>query len=112
MSVRIGRISKQKDFEKIFKQGKSFQNNLFSLRLINNELASFHLAVVVSNKISKKAVVRNRLRRQAKEILRKELFGNAKGFDLIFIAKGELAGSEFPKIKDAIINLLNKAKII
>ena len=38
MLPKINRIKKKKDFEIIFKKGKSFKNNLFILKFIKNNL--------------------------------------------------------------------------
>ena len=67
MLTRILSLSKQNDFFKISQKGKVFQNELFVLKILENNFNYYRLAVVISNKISKKAVWRNRWRRQIKE---------------------------------------------
>ena len=76
-----------------------------------NDLPHVRLAVVVSNKISRKAVVRNRLRRQTKEILRQALSDSAKGCDLVFIGQPSLVGGDFLEIKEAVVDLLKKSNV-
>ena len=111
MPVKLGRISRQKDFDRIWRQGKTWRNKFFVLRLLMNDLPHVRLAVVVSNKISRKAVVRNRLRRQTKEILRQALSDSAKGCDLVFIGQPSLVGGDFLEIKEAAVDLLKKSNV-
>lgn len=110
MPIKLGRISRQKDFDKIFRSGKLWQNDLFVLRSLDNGLKQARLAAVVSNKISKKAVKRNKLRRRIKEIVRQEA-GAAGGIDFIFIAKAGATATDFPEIKAAVVDLLKKADV-
>ena len=77
MLSKINRIKKKKDFEIIFKKGKSFKNKLFILRFIKNNLNQNRFGFVVSQKVSKKAVVRNKVRRRLAEII-KSYFNNLK----------------------------------
>ncbi|MFY9493020.1 MAG: ribonuclease P protein component [Minisyncoccia bacterium] len=67
--------------------------------------------VVVGVRVSKKAVVRNRLRRQLKEILRLYLqTGNSSGYYLRVAAKPPLINQKFSQIKKQIEAVLDKIK--
>lgn len=55
------------EFETYFKQGKRFHSEY--LTVIYLPYPTFHAAVVVSKKVSKKAVVRNTLRRRVYAVL-------------------------------------------
>ena len=72
MLPKINRIKKKKDFEIIFKKGASFRNNLFTLRFLKNSLGINRFGFVVSQKVSKKAVVRNKVRRRLTEAIERE----------------------------------------
>lgn len=55
-----------------YQHGKTVRGPLFALRFVRNDRRnSYRLAIVVSKKISKSAVVRNRIRRRLYEIVRK-----------------------------------------
>jgi ribonuclease P protein component len=62
--VRRGRLTKQQEFSHLFHKGGSVVTPTFTLRYLRNGLPQSRIGVVVSKKVSKKAVVRNRLRRQ------------------------------------------------
>ena len=112
MLPKINRIKKQKDFEIIFKKGVSFKNSLFVLKFIKNSLNKTRVSFIVSNKISKKATVRNKIRRRLSEIVKKEI-NNIKGsLDIVFISLPGIEKKDFLELKDALNNLLIKAKII
>ncbi len=110
MLTRILSLSKQNDFFKISQKGKVFQNELFVLKILENNFNYYRLAVVISNKISKKAVWRNRWRRQIKEafkaiIKEKEIILEKKQ-DLIIIVKKPLFREDYKKIKNSLNDLL------
>lgn len=111
MLSQIKRISKQKEFDAIFKSGKSFSNRCLLLKILGNEENLFKLSVVVSAKVSKKAVIRNKIRRRIKEVIRKSLDGNQKGLSIVIVAKPEIAGYDFAKTEQVLKELLKKARL-
>ena len=115
MLSKLNRIKKKKDFEIIFKKGKSFKNKLFILRFLKNNFNQSRFGFVVSQKVSKKAVIRNKIRRRLSEIIKDNLKNIQKpenNLDLVFISLPETAGKEFLAIKESVEELLIKAKII
>ena len=122
MLPKINRIKKKKDFEIIFKKGASFKNNLFILRFLKNSLGKNRFGFVVSQKVSKKAVVRNKVRRRLTESIKKEIektfpviqeaFQAKAGIDLVIIALSGIEKKDFSEIKDTVSSALTKAKII
>jgi len=65
------------------------------------------LGYVISKKIGK-AVVRNQLKRQVKEIFRNLEKGNSKSLNVLFIAKKPIINLGFYSLKDQIYNYLQK----
>ena len=110
MLPKINRIKKKKDFEAIFKKGRSFKNKLFILRFTNNDLNQNRFGFVVSLKVSKKATVRNKTRRRLSEIIKAEKV--KPGTDLVLIALPGIEKKEFSEIKEALIFSLGKANLI
>lgn len=111
MLKRIYRLSKQKDFKDIFKNGAFFSGPKLSLRIRKNNLSFSRFAVVAGLKISKKAVERNRLRRQIWEILRTNINGIKKGFDIVIITKISLLNQKYRQIESEISEIFKKAGI-
>ena len=84
------RLKKKKDFEGVFKKGKAVKGNFLFVRYLKNNLEFPRFAFVVSSRVSKKAVVRNRIRRALSEAARSEL-KNVQPRDIIMIADKKIA---------------------
>ena len=113
MLSKINRIRKKKDFELIFKNSKSFKNNIFILRIAKNSLGLFRFGFVVSQKVSKKAVIRNKVKRRLSDIIKAELknfsdIQSENGKDLVFITLPGIEKKEFSELKE----LVKKSLII
>jgi len=111
MLPKINRIKKKKDFEMIFKDSKSFRNNLFILRVAQNNLGLSRFGFVVSKKISKKAVVRNKIKRRLSEATRAYSEKIKSGTDLVFITLSGIEKKDFPEIKEAVTSAILKARL-
>jgi len=112
MLPKKNRLKKKKDFERVFKGGKSFKKGFLILRFKENDLKINRFGFVVSKKISKKAVKRNQIKRRLREVVRSNIDFYKKGFDLVYISLPGLEKQNFQKIKDTILFLLNKSKIL
>ena len=64
------RITDKKDFDLIFKKGRKAYSPFFGVRTIPNNLDIQRFAVLVSKKVSKKAVKRNRIKRVIREAIK------------------------------------------
>ena len=84
-----------KDIPLVVKNGKRQNRKYFSLSFL--PFSSLQVAFVVSNKINKKAVVRNKIKRRLKCAVQKnkETLGNNK---IIFFAKKEIEKADFSVI--------------
>lgn len=67
------RLKKMKDFEVVFRKGKAVKGDFLFARYFGNDLGFPRFAFVVSLKVSKKAVARNRIRRIISNIALKNL---------------------------------------
>jgi len=83
MLAKKYRLTKQKDFQVVFRGGKKIFSRFFGVRYQKNDLDNPRFAVVASVKVSKKAVVRNRLKRQTREIIKEQLKDITASSDII-----------------------------
>jgi ribonuclease P protein component len=73
MSLKTNRLQKKSDIDLVFKKGKSFREGLVLLKVLKTDLGGPRFAFVISHKVSKKATVRNKIRRRLKNLLHKSL---------------------------------------
>jgi len=112
MLPSINRIKKEKDFGSIFKCSKSFKNNLFVFRAAKNNLGLVRFGFVVSQKVSKKATVRNKVRRRLSEAAKGQMKNIKNGTDIILIALAGLDKKELTEIKVGLIDALSKTRLL
>jgi ribonuclease P protein component len=108
MSDKSNKLYKKKDFDIIFKKGKSFNGTFIVLKFIKNNLGVNRFAFIVSKKVSLKAVVRNKIRRRLSESV-KEFKNKLDGLDLVFIALPKITSKNFSEINEEVKLLLDKA---
>lgn len=122
------RLAKKRDFDLLLKHGIFINGENLSIRVlnlaqnkkyfpkkenINNFEKQLRIAFSVGLKISKKAVERNRVKRQMSEAVRllmKEQ-GVKTGFYLLFIAKPKILEKSYAEISEEINLLLKKGNL-
>jgi len=77
---------------------------------MKNALGINRFGFVVSLKVSKKAVVRNRVRRRLSEIMKEETKNIKNGTDLVLIALPGVEKKEFSELKKSIENAIIKIR--
>lgn len=113
MLSRTHRLNKKQDIETVFKRGKSIYAGSLGLRLAPNRRSISRFTVIVSLKVSKKAVERNRLKRRLREIVRQEILPRAKdGIDGIVLTQKPLLSLTFAELRELTLALFKKARLI
>lgn len=110
MISREYRISRKKDFDLILKSKLKFYSNNLVLRFSKNELSKSRFCVVVSKKISKRAVDRNRIRRRIYEILRLNYNKIKPNFDFMIFVKSGVLKMKYVDIEKELLILLKNSK--
>lgn len=96
-----------------YQNGKTIRGAKISLVFADNSRNKQRYAVVVSKKILKSAVGRNRIRRRVYEAIRLELPKIQKPVDCIFIINSkEILDTDFKDIQKNIRDLLKEANIL
>jgi ribonuclease P protein component len=111
MLAKINRLTKKKDIERVFKKGKGFKEDFLILKTLNNNLNESRFGFIVSQKISKKANLRNKLRRRLRELVRTKLKRIKTGRDNLVIALPGLEKKDFWEIEESLNKLFLKAKL-
>lgn len=87
------RLTKKRDFEKVLAEGKIIQGEFFGLAVSQDERnENPKVGFIISNKVSKKAVERNRIRRILREATKKEIEELSQKSLLVFLAKKSAVG--------------------
>lgn len=79
------RLLKKKDFEKVFQKGKGFKRDFIYLKFVNNNLNYSRFGFVISKKVSKKAVFRNKIKRQLRHAVKNFISKIKKNKDIVII---------------------------
>ncbi|MCU0678845.1 MAG: ribonuclease P protein component [Planctomycetes bacterium] len=111
MLKSVNRLTKKKDFDHVFKQGKSSIGSLAVVKVIKNDIVPSRFGIIVSAKVSKKAVVRNRVKRQVRAILKKALPVFKAGQDLIIIVRPAAANEKYLKLEKDFDNHFRKLRL-
>lgn len=106
------RLTKKKDLERILRRGKHFAEKFFVLKTIENGLDHSRFGFMVSIKVSKKATVRNKIRRQLQEIVRINFARIKTGLDMIVIARPEIKEKDYQEIKGALLGTLKEKGLL
>lgn len=112
MLKKENRLRKTKEIEGVFKEGRSFYDQFFTLKTKKNNTELNRLCVVISAKVSKKSVDRNKLKRRVRAIFYSKKNELKNGFDFLIIAKKDTNNQEFEIIKESINDLFGRAKVI
>lgn len=112
MLPKTNRLKKKKDFDFIFKKGKGFKSALFVVKMAENKLGAPRFGFIISSKISKKAVDRNKIRRRASEAIRLSLQNIKQGYDVVFIALKAAKTATKGEIEESIVQLLKKGGLL
>ncbi|MFA5109620.1 MAG: ribonuclease P protein component [Patescibacteria group bacterium] len=99
MLKKGNRISKNKEFDRVFKAGQSFYSKVLGFKAAPTDLDAFRLGVLINTKISKKAVVRNRFKRQIRQIIQNRLDKLKPGYDLVIIVLPLILDKNFQELE-------------
>ncbi|MBI4992671.1 MAG: ribonuclease P protein component [Candidatus Magasanikbacteria bacterium] len=123
MLPQENRLKHMKDFDILFKDGRFFAGKFVTAKIWKTEPGKYprrkyttddlRIAFVVSVKVSKSAVKRNRTKRQMREVARLLLKdGKLKtGFHISIMAKPGAVGAEYMEIEKDIKLVLERAGV-
>lgn len=103
------RLRRRKEFDAVFRQGRTWANELVVLRSLPNQLDHNRYGFVTSKRLGK-AVVRNLVRRRLREGVRS--LPLRAGWDVVISAKAAAARATFQELKGAVAELLASARIL
>ena len=109
MLPKQNRLKKRKEFGYIHKNGKRVHSEHLTLTYIESRFPIPKIGVVVSNK-SGNAVVRNRIKRQLREILKQNINNLRSHQNIVLSAHPNISECDFSKLGAERNYLLKKGK--
>jgi ribonuclease P protein component len=101
------RVKKRRDFLEAQKSGQKLYSRHLLIYVLPNGFETARLGVTVSKKVDSRAVVRNRLRRQIKEIFRLNQSRLLRPFDIIVIARQNAVTCKFDDLRREMLGALH-----
>ncbi|MGL5942760.1 MAG: ribonuclease P protein component [Waterburya sp.] len=113
------RLRNRRDYRTVYEKGfRRYSPHLTLIALAPSEQLNILAApktkfgISISKKVSKKAVVRNRLKRQIKGVIRTKLLSISPGWKLIIVVKPKAIECKYEHFLRELEELLKQAKII
>lgn len=114
MLNKLGRFRGRNSLNSVYKHGQTVNKDQLSLKYLKTRPEkNARIAVVVSRKVSKKAVVRNRIRRRIYEQMRLKTSDNRLNADVVLVVYNEsYATMDQTSLSKILDDLLNKSQVI
>ena len=90
-------LKREKDFDRVYKNGKTIKNNLFKLYYLNSDHPTLRLSVVTPKRLGN-AVIRNRIRRRFVAAARRAGFDNLP-YDVVIFPGAKAKTEDFLTIR-------------
>jgi ribonuclease P protein component len=105
------RLTRSEDFKRVRRSGKSYAHPLVVLIVQTHDQPRVKIGVAAGRTVGT-AVYRNRAKRLLREAMRPLIPNIVSSLDLILIARPGLVSATLEETRQALLNLLNRAKIL
>ena len=97
-------LKKTKDFQNVYRRGKSYANRYLVMYVLSNQTEGNRLGISVSKKVGN-SVVRHRVKRLVKESYRlhEDIFNS--GLNIVITARASAASISFEQMESAVLHL-------
>lgn len=111
MLSKVNRLKKRYQFNYVYKNGTHFSSSALVLYVTTSKTKSIKVGFAVTKKLGK-AVVRNLIRRRLREIVRNHLPNLKQNYNIIVVARDNIAEFSFEELSNQFLSLANKADIM
>ena len=102
----LNRIKKNVEFNKVIEEGQLIKSDSLTLYFLENELGYTRIGISIPKK-SGHAVVRNKMKRQIRAIIAKDV-DLTKSIDIVLVARKQYDVNQFIKTETDLVNLIKK----
>ena len=97
-------LKKNRDFQNVYKKGKSYANRYFVMYVLKNETDKNRLGISVSKKVGN-SVIRHHLTRLVRESYRlhEDMFNS--GLDIVVVARSTAKDISYHEVESALLHL-------
>lgn len=103
MLPKSGRIRLTREFERIFASRQSYAGRFARLAFVRSEQPASRCGIVISTKVSKRAVVRNKLRRRIRAVFAEILPQLSPAKDVAVICFPSAAKADFVEFRSDLL---------
>ena len=116
---KINRLKNRHDFQTLFREGNRLKSSHLTLRALRLHSSGIitgatRIGISISTKVSKRAVIRNRIKRQIRAAFRSLLPQIAPGWSLVVVVQPEavLSKCDYQQFLQELEQLLAKAEVM
>ncbi|MDD3415646.1 MAG: ribonuclease P protein component [Lachnospiraceae bacterium] len=102
--ISMESLKKNKDFQLVYRKGKSFANRYLIMYILENNLQKNRFGISVSKKVGN-SVVRHHLTRLLRESYRLQEDRFQHGYDIVVIARNSAKDRSYHDIDSALVHL-------
>lgn len=92
------RLTARRDIDQVFKSGQTGRGGFFFIRFLKNNLGYCRFGILVPGSVSKKAVVRNHIKRLIRESLKEHILAG-QSLDLVIVTSAAIVSKNQKEIK-------------
>ncbi len=112
MLKRINRLTSERDFAGLARSRKSVFGRALGVKMRENALPHSRFGIVVGLKVSKRANLRNLVKRRLREILGKHLVEFKTGADVMILANPAAVQTEFADLETQLLTAFKKIGLL
>ena len=97
-------LKSNRDFQSVYKNGKSYANRLLIMYVVENGTDRNRIGISVSKKVGN-SVVRHRMKRLVRESYRLQEAVFNSGLDIVIVARANAKDSTYNEVENALMHL-------
>lgn len=103
-------LKSNKDFQKVYKKGKSYGNKHIVMYILENNEDFNRVGISISKKVGN-SIIRHKKTRQIREIFRKNDYKILKGFDIITVIRISAKDISYEELNNSYLHLIKLHKL-